>query len=302
MRDLRYNHFTINAVTRFSMTAPLLHVLVAHAQHAFRSQVYLNEHWREFGYSIRPNYDAACRESDAFISILESHGVQVSVLPAEYCTDLDSLYVHDPVVTLPVGFALCKMGKTLRQGEPDAIGEWLQSENLSIAGRISGPGKLEGGDVVWLKPNLALVGIGYRSNLEGIAQLRSFIDNTSMRIEPVFLPHWNGPGDVLHLMSMISPVGESELLVYSRIMPVVTRERLIDEGFTLIEIAEDEYNSMACNVLSLGNRICLIEKQNVKTADILQTHGFTVLFYDGSNISRPGEGGPTCLTRPILRD
>jgi len=283
------------------MTAPLNHVLVAHAQHAFRSQAYLNEHWREFGYSVCPNYEAACKESDAFIATLESHDVRVSVLPADLCTDLDSLYVHDPVVTLPIGFALCKMGKPLRQAEPDAIGQWLQDEGLPVAGRISGQGKLEGGDVVWLKPNLAMVGIGYRSNLEGVAQLRSFIENPSMHIEPVFLPHWNGPADVLHLMSMISPVSENELLVYSRIMPVVTRERLTQEGFTLIEIAEDEYNSMACNVLSLGNRICLIEKQNVKTAAILRSHDFTVLFYDGSNISRPGEGGPTCLTRPILR-
>jgi len=283
------------------MTAPLQHVLVAHARHTFRSQAYLNEHWKQYSYSVCPNFEAACEESDAFISTLESHGVRVSVLPAEYGTDLDSLYVHDPVVTLPVGFALCNMGKKLRQGEPDALGKWIQGENLPIAGRISGPGKLEGGDVVWLKPNLAMVGIGYRSNLEGLAQLRSFIENPSMHIEPVFLPHWNGPSDVLHLMSMISPVSENELLVYSRIMPVVTRERLITEGFTLIEIAEDEYNSMACNVLSLGNRICLIEKQNVKTADILRSHGFTVLFYDGSNISRPGEGGPTCLTRPLSR-
>ncbi|MDA1028209.1 MAG: arginine deiminase family protein [Bacteroidetes bacterium] len=283
------------------MTDPLKRVLVSHAKNTFKSQNFLNANWQLYGYKFEPDFEQACRESDQFIELLERSGAQVDVLPAEYCAGMDSLYVHDPIVTLPSGFGLCRMGKELRAGEPLAIGKWLQANQLEIKGAISDPGKLEGGDIVWLKPTLAAVGIGYRSNESGIQQLGAMCNSNSLEIIPVFLPHWNGPSDVLHLMSLISPLASDVLLVYSRIMPVVTRQRLLDEGFTLIEVPEQEYNTMGCNVLSLGNGKCLIEKQNTLTAATLEKNGFVAITYDGSNISHPGEGGPTCLTRPILR-
>jgi len=214
---------------------------------------------------------------------------------------MDALYVHDPVVTLPNGFGLCRMGKALRSNEPQKTGHWLEANGFSIRGAIGGQGKLEGGDVVWLHSTLAAVGVGYRSNLEGIRQLNEMCDAPNLEIMPVHLPHWNGPSDVLHLMSMISPVGDRTLLVYSRLIPVTARQRLIDEGFTLLEVPDSEYNSMGCNVLSLGNGKCVIEKQNVETIKLLSDKGFEVLPYSGAHISHPGEGGPTCLTRPLLR-
>jgi arginine deiminase len=288
-------------VTRFSMTAPLKRVLVAHAKDTFLSQSHLAKNWERFSYKFEPNFKQACQESDAFISLLEQNGASVDVLPAQHCAAMDALYVHDPVVTLPEGFALCRMGKDLRQDEPAMVGAWLESKGLSVRGAIHDEGKLEGGDVVWLHDTLAAVGVGYRSNLEGIRQLRALCASPDLEIMPVYLPHWNGPSDVLHLMSMISPVEERTLLVYSRLMPVVTRDRLLQDGFTLLEVPESEYNSMGCNVLSLGNGKCLIEKQNPETARVLSKHGLEVLTYSGSQISHPGEGGPTCLTRPLLR-
>ena len=296
-----YDPISKNTVTRFSMTDPLRHVLVAHARDVFRSQAFLSAHWKDYNYAFCPDFNVACRESDAFIMLLESHGVKISMLPPEHCVGLDSLYVHDPVVTLPRGCALCNMGKPKRKKEPQAVGQWLESNGHEIVGEVQGPGQLEGGDVVWLTPELAMVGIGYRSNLDGMRQLRQWIGHATFQIEPVYMPHWNGPEDVLHLMSIISPLSEKELLVYSRIMPVVTRNRLLELGFNLIEVPESEYNSMGCNVLSLGNNVCVIEKQNIQTAALLRSHGYRVEMYDGSNISKPGEGGPTCLTRPILR-
>jgi arginine deiminase len=288
-------------VIRFSMTEPLKRVLVAHAKDTFQSQSYLSANWSKYSYKNEPNYARACIESDRFIDLLEKNGAIVEVLPAENCAGMDSLYVHDPVVTLPSGFGLCRMGKNLRTGEPEAVKGWLESKGLTIKGAIASPGKLEGGDVVWLLPSLAAVGIGYRSNLEGIRQLSEMCESTSLEIMPVHLPHYNGPTDVLHLMSLISPVADRVLLVHSRLMPVTTRQRILDEGFTLIEVPESEYNTMGCNVLSLGNGKCLIEQQNQKTAALLSKNGLHVLTYDGTNISHPGEGGPTCLTRPLLR-
>jgi len=283
------------------MTAPLKRVLVAHAKHVFKSLAYLHENWQLYNYKFEPDFDQACRESEHFIEILEQNGAQVDVLEREYCAGMDALYVHDPIVTLPAGFGLCRMGKELRSKEPSAIKEWLDHNQLETKGVISDPGKLEGGDVVWLHGTLAAVGIGYRSNEEGIRQLSTMCNTPSLEIMPVYLPHWNGPSDVLHLMSLISPLADRVLLVYSRLLPVITRQRLLDEGFTLIEVPEAEYHTMGCNVLSLGDGKCLIEMQNRQTAAVLSKNGFQVITYDGSNISHPGEGGPTCLTRPLLR-
>ncbi|MDG1754049.1 MAG: arginine deiminase family protein [Rhodothermales bacterium] len=291
----------MNTVTRFSMTAPLKCVLVTHARDAYQSQQHVSAHWEQFGYSYQPDFEEACRESDAFIDILTKIGAEVMLLDAKHCTGLDCLYVHDPVVTLATGFGLCRMGKSLRQNEPHAAGEWLESHNLPVVGRIEGTGKLEGGDVVWLKPDLVAIGLGYRSNLEGIEQFTSMSGLSSEQVLPVPLAHWNGPSDVLHLMSFISPIEDKTLLVYSRIMPVITRNMLLDNNFKLIELPEEDYDSMGCNVLALGNGKCLIEQKNVRTAETLSKAGMEVLTYKGDHISRPGEGGPTCLTRPLLR-
>jgi len=282
------------------MTANLKRVLVTHAKDAFVSQEHLRKNWMEFGYKFEPDFDAACRESDQFITSLEDEGVVVDLLPRSLCTGLDCLYTHDPAELMPNGFLICNMGKPERSAEPDSLEQWLVSKGYSISGRISGSGKLEGGDVVWLSESLVAIGVGYRTNLEGVSQFASIApENTE--VLPVHLPHWNGPGDVLHLMSMVSPLAGNEFLVYSRTMPTTFRMRMIEEGLILIEVPEEEYNTMGCNVLSLGNKTVLVEQKNTKTKRVLENHGYYVIPYSGTHISRAGEGGPTCLTRPLIR-
>jgi N-dimethylarginine dimethylaminohydrolase len=168
--------------------------------------------------------------------------------------------------------------------------------------RSASPGTLEGGDLVWLDAKTAAVGHGYRTNAEGIRQFRAIVAADGCEVIEVPLPHWDGPGDVLHLMSLLSPVDAKKLLVYSRLLAVPFRNRLLDMGFELLEVPDEEYATMAANVLALAPGTCLALAGNPRTARLLEKAGIEVLTYEGTEISAKGAGGPTCLTRPLRRN
>ncbi len=214
---------------------------------------------------------------------------------------MDSIYVRDAAVVCDRGVILCRMGKALRSGEPAAQTAAFRGLGLTILGTIQPPGKLEGGDVAWLDERTLAVGHGYRTNDSGIAQLREFLGDSIDELITVPLPHWRGPNDVFHLMSMISPVDRDLAVVYSPLMPVPFRELLLERGFTLVEVPDKEFESMGANVLALGPRRCLMVAGNPVTRARLEAAGAEVLEYEGSEISLKGGGGPTCLTRPIRR-
>lgn len=293
--------FSARGVRRFTMTAPLRQVLVAHARDCFQSPPWLAAHWRSFGFLFEPEFDAACRESDLFIRILEDFGARVDVLDAELCAGLDSLYVHDPVVACGPGFLLGRMGKSARRPETDAMMTKLDRLGMRPEAIEDESALLEGGDVVWLRPELPAVGIGFRTNDVGADALEAFCGDSIEELVRVPLPWNEGPSDVLHLMSLVSPLSEDCLLVHSRLMPVFFRQRLKSEGFRLLEVPAEEYDSLGGNVLALDQTTCLIEKSNTRTTEMLANEGFDVLTYDGRNISLAGSGGPTCLTRPLVR-
>lgn len=284
------------------MTTPLKRVLVAHARDCFRSQAYLHANWRQARFGFEPDFEEACRESDLFISILEDTGAVVERLAPENCTGLDSLYVHDPVVACGPGYLLGRMGKAYREPEVEAMAAQLRTLGLEPNDMEHPDALLEGGDVVWLRPDIVAVGLGFRTNYAGFESLTAFCGDSIQAAIPVPLPYWNGPDDVLHLMSLISPLDEQTLLVHSRLLPVAFRGWLVEEGFQLLEVPEQEVDTLGGNVLALGNRTCLIEMGNVQTIRLLQDAGFRVLTYPGRNISLAGSGGPTCLTRPLSRD
>jgi N-dimethylarginine dimethylaminohydrolase len=171
---------------------------------------------------------------------------------------------------------------------------------MAIAGRIEPPGRLEGGDVLWLDARTLVVGRGYRTNGEGIRQLRAILGSRVDVIE-VPLPHWQGQHDVMHLMSLISPVDHGMAVVYSRLLPVPFREWLLDRGIHLVEVPDEEFDSMGTNVLALAPRRCLMLAGNPRTRAALERAGADVLEYEGTEISVKGAGGPTCLTRPLER-
>ena len=199
------------------------------------------------------------------------------------------------------GLIVCNMGKLKRSTEPDHLRRFFKSINIPIIGKIESPGTLEGGDIVWINKHTVAVGEGYRSNSEGINQFKKLLGKQAKEIIPVALPHWEGPNDCLHLMSNLSPIDENLFLVYSRLLPVSFIKYLLDHKIKLIEVPDEEYYSMGCNVLAMGKGKVIMLEGNPITQKRLEAEGVKVKTYNGSEISIKGAGGPTCLTRPFLR-
>jgi N-dimethylarginine dimethylaminohydrolase len=203
-------------------------------------------------------------------------------------------------VVSPDGMILCSMGKPLREPEPDAQAFAFHTWGIRQHGAVRPPGRLEGGDLVWLDDETVVVGRGYRTNDEGIRQLGTLL-GPGIRVVVVPLPHWRGAGDVFHLMSVVSPVDRDLAVVYSPLMPVPFRELLLERGVRLVEVPDSEFASLGANVLALAPRRCLMVAGNPVTRGLLERAGADVLEYEGTEISLKGGGGPTCLTRPISR-
>jgi N-dimethylarginine dimethylaminohydrolase len=193
------------------------------------------------------------------------------------------------------------MGKESRKNEPKALKNFLFHNNISVVGEIQYPGIIEGGDIIWINKRTIAVGEGYRTNKEGIQQLKDILGNEVDDIIPVPLPHWLGPENCLHLMSNVSPIDHNLFLIYPKLLPARFIEFLKGLNIKLINVPDDEYESMACNVLSLAPKKCIMMSGNPITQTLLESNNVEVFTYDGSEISLKGAGGPTCLTRPIYR-
>jgi N-dimethylarginine dimethylaminohydrolase len=279
----------------------LTRVLLKHPREAFRSDEAIAAEWKALSFGAGPSFASAVEEYDAFVEILRTAGVQVDHLPAAEQTNLDSIYVRDASIVCSRGVILCRMGKRLRAAEPNAQKTAYRSLGIPIVGEITEPACLEGGDVVWLDDQTIAVGRGYRTDDEGILQLRALLGDSIDELIAVSLPHWRGPGDVLHLMSLISPIDRDLAVVYSPLLPVDFRQRLVAHGCELIEVPHQEFETMGTNVLALGPRDCLMLAGNPQTRTALERAGVRVREYVGNEISVKGAGGPTCLTRPLAR-
>lgn len=276
-------------------------VAVKHPRDAFRDAQTVEREWRSLNYGAPPDVSRAAAEHDRFVAILRESGAEVRFLPADDATTLDSLYVRDASIVSPHGVILCSMGKPQRASEPAAQQRaFAAPPGVAIAGRIEPPGTLEGGDLIWLDAQTVAVGHGYRTNAEGIRQLRALLGSAVTVVE-VPLPHWRGERDVMHLMSLVSPVDRSLAVVYSPLMPVPFRQWLAARGVAFVEVPDEEFDSMGTNVLALAPRRCLMVSGNPRTRAGLEAAGATVIEYDGLEISSKGAGGPTCLTRPLVR-
>lgn len=286
-----------DGVTFQSDVLPVRRVLLKHARDAFVSDERVGEQWRALGYLSRPDFDEACREYDAFAGLLERLGATLEWLPAED-RGLDSIYVRDASIVSDSGLLPCSMGKEARADEPEAQRRLL-GDRLGIAGEIGAAGTIEGGDVTWLDGRTLAVGRGYRTTLGAIEQVRTLLPDVDVVEVP--LPHWRGPSDVFHLMSILSPLAEDLLLVYSPLMPVPFRQSLTERGFELVEVPEEEFDSQGCNVLAVAPRVAVALDGNPETRRRMEAAGVEVHTFVGRHISLPGCGGPTCLTRPLER-
>ena len=281
----------------------LTRVAVKHPRDAFVDVHTIARQWQELHFSAPPDLDRASREHDLLVEALSAAGARIHLLPRDDRTTLDSIYVRDASIVCEHGLILCAMGKAQRIGEPAAQERACVDGHMpaAIAGRIESPGRVEGGDVIWLDSRTLVVGRGYRTNADGIRQLRAILGNDVDLVE-VPLPHWRGQHDVMHLMSLISPIDHDMAVVYSRLLPVPFREWLIDRGMHLVDVADEEFDTMGTNVLALAPKRCLMLAGNPRTRAALERAGADVIEYEGTEISVKGAGGPTCLTRPLERD
>ena len=283
------------------MVDPIKKILLKHPRNSFINQEIIDKQYIELNYSEAPNFNKAILDYEKFVSLLKSFGIELHYLPEDNSTSLDSIYTHDPCIISNNGIIICNMGKKARLAEPNTIEKFFKSIQIPILGKIKAPGTLEGGDVVWIDDKTIAVGEGYRTNKEGIEQLRYLLSDQVETVISVPIPHWNGPQDCLHLMSNLSPIDHNLYLVYSRLLPVSFRKYLLDRNIELIDVPDEEYESMGCNVLTVAPRKAIMISGNSKTKQLLEKNNVEVYTYDGTEISIKGAGGPTCLTRPFLR-
>jgi N-dimethylarginine dimethylaminohydrolase len=288
-------------VTRHSEYLKLASVYLKSAKNSFLSEEELSEHWETLQYLSKPNFKKSLEEYAAFQTFFREKNISTCFFPINKKTKIDSIYCRDASIATDFGIIICNMGKQGRIHEPYAQLEAYKMNNINILGEIKFPGTLEGGDVAWLDQNTLAVGHTYRTNEEGISQLKGLLQPKGIEIIVVELPHYKGKSDVFHLMSLLSPVDKNLAVVYSPLMPIKFRNELLERGFQLVEVPEQEFDSMGCNVLAVAPRDCLMVAGNPITRKLLEDAGASVHIYEGNEISVKGGGGPTCLTRPIDR-
>ena len=283
------------------MVSTVKRILLKHPKDAFINQKKIDDESHGLNYIGKPNFELACNQYENFIKLVKTFKPEIHFMPPSESLSLDSIYTHDTCIITNIGAILCNMGKHQRSNEPDSVNKYLSSIGVPILGHIEKDGTLEGGDVIWIDERTVAVGEGYRSNMEGITQFKHLLGNLVDIVIPVALPHWTGPVDCLHLMSNVSPIDHDLYLVYSRLLPVPFRKYLLNRNIQLIEVPDEEYASLGCNVLAMKRREVIMIKGNPITQRKLEQAGVLVKTYDGSEISLKGAGGPTCLTRPFYR-
>ncbi len=276
-------------------------VFIKKASAAFINDAHIDQHWEALNYLGKPEINKALEEYEAFEQVFKDNGTEIFYLPEDTTVNMDSIYCRDAAIATSAGMIICNMGKEGRKNEPLAEQKAFEAQGIPVLGVIKAPGTLEGGDVAWLDDKTLAVGHTYRTNLEGIKQLTDLLAPIGVTVMSVPMPHYKGPTDVFHLMSVLSPVDKNIAVVYSPLIPIVFRNELINRGYELVEVPDEEFDSMGCNVLAIAPSVCLMVKGNPKTKAALEKAGCKVIEYQGAEISVKGGGGPTCLTRPIER-
>ncbi len=284
-----------------SMVGKIESILLRRPEDAFVSQENLNNTWEEFCYFGCPDYEKVLEEYGKFEAFIKENVENVYYAPADSRIGLDSIYTHDPQKITNKGAIYFPMGKALRGREWEANKEYLESIGVPTLGVIEAPGKMEGGDIVWLDERTVAIGRGYRTNDEGIRQFKELTKDIIDEYIIVPMPHGEGEDACLHLMSIISMVDTDKAVVYSKYMPVFFRELLIERGIQLIECDDEEYDYLGSNVLAVAPGKVITIARNPEIVEKMRAAGIDVTTYEGHELSYRGTGGPTCLTCPITR-
>jgi N-dimethylarginine dimethylaminohydrolase len=290
--------------TRFnghSMSGTLEGVMVCSPCAAGWDQPERAAHWQELGFQHAPDFARAQSQHEALCHALEAAGAEVVEMPPATNLSLDAVYTHDASLTTDYGLIVMRPGKPNRLVEGPHHGSFCETLDIPTLGAITPPGTTEAGDIVWLDATTLLIGHGYRTNASGIQQIRNLLAPKGIEVLSAPLPYGAGPSACLHLMSLISLLDEHTALVDIPWLAVETVELLKSRGFNFIEIEHSERDTLACNVLALGDKRLLAIEENYKSNACLRRAGFDVRTFPGSELCINGGGGPTCLTRPLLR-
>jgi len=280
-----------------SMVKPLRKVLVKRPDAAFAVDDPARWH-----YAGRPDLEVAQQEHDAFVATLRQAGAEVLYHDEFQPERADAIFTHDPAIVTRRGAIVLRMGKMLRRGEEAALARRLEALGVPICYTLHGQALAEGGDLLWVDEHTLAVGLGFRTNAEGLRQLGEALDGLGVEIVPVQLPYYGGPEACLHLMSLISIVDHDLAIVYLSLLPVPFWQYLEDRGFHFVEVPDREFGTMGTNVLALAPRHCVMLEGNPITQRRMEEMSCLVQTYRGNELSLKAEGGPTCLTRPILRE
>ena len=288
------------ALSANSMVGPLRRVLVCSPRSAGWDTPGQSSEWQKLGFLRRPDFGMAQTQHHELCRQLQEVAEIVQLPPASDLS-LDAVYAHDPSLPTDYGAVIMNPGKANRRAEARRQAELYRKLGTAVLGEIRDPGTSEAGDMLWVDSHTLLVGQGYRTNPSGIAQLRSLLAPKGVEVRTAPLPHGHGPSACLHLMSLISLLDEHTALVDLPSLAVETVELLKAHGYKFVEIDYSERETLACNVLSLGNKRLLALEENPKTNARMHAAGFDVRTFPGSELCINGSGGPTCLTRPLLR-
>ena len=254
--------------------------------------------WQRCGWRSEPDAAGIAREHEAFCSLLADAGAEVVLAESAAPGNPDAIYTYDPALVADEGALLLHPGKKCRRAEVNAMAEDFERAGVPVAGRLSEAAWAEGGDCCWLDARTLLVGCGYRTNAGGIARLRELLPE--VEVVAFDLPHWHGRDEVMHLMSLISPLAPDLAVVYEPLLPTRLAQLLRARDVELVRVPDEEFDSMGSNVLALAPRVALAVEGNPVTRERMERAGVEVLTYRGEELSK-GDGGPTCLTRPLLR-
>jgi N-dimethylarginine dimethylaminohydrolase len=279
-----------------SMVAPLRRVLMRRPDQSFAVDDPALWH-----YTARPDLAIAQQEHDHLVATLRRAGAEVIEHAATQPGRADALFVFDPALVTDHGAIMLSMGKELRRGEEQAMAQRFAELGVPVLATLHGDARAEGGDLLWLDHDTLVVGLGFRTNAAGLRQLRAALEPIGVTVVPVDLPYYTGPQACLHLLSLISLVDHDLAVVYPPLLAVSFYQELLRRNIRLIEVPEAEFVTMGTNVLALAPGECLMRDGNPITQALLEAAGCEVLTYKGGEISLKAEGGPTCLTRPILR-
>src|SRR3954451_7122821 len=274
-----------------SMVAPLKRVLVRRPA--------TSGDWDGAGWRT-PHPQTLESQHAKFVELLDGLGVEVEVAEA-LDGQVDAVYMHDPLIVSGQGAIPLNMAKPARMKEPGHAAEEFARLGIPVLGTLAEDAYADGGDRFWLDDTTAAIGLGYRTNQQGARALQELLEPEGVTVEAYDMPHDQGPAYVLHLQSFLSAATNELFVIFEPLAPVRLLQDIKQRGIDWVAIDEESYHAMGCNILAVRPGVVVMVDGAPKVRQALERRGVEVHTYDGTDLSLKGDGGPTCLTAPLLR-